>query len=129
MLGVSIRSSCKKLHILPLPIVYTAETLIYVKTITKCYTTNSLVHTYNTRGKKNVYNIPHSTSLYSESFIHTCLQLYNTLPGYLKEMPSSKFKSQLQALLHKTSSIVLTSLKITFKINTRLNQNKKCLHV
>ena len=66
---------------------------MYVKKNINCYSTNSQVHTYNTRGKNNLHTISHSTSLYSESFIHTGLQLYNTLPGYLKEMPPSKFKS------------------------------------
>ena len=90
MLGVSMRSSCiqlfKTLHILPLPSVYKTETLMYVKKNINCYSTNFQVHTYNTRGKNNLHTIPHSTSLYSEGFIHTGLQLYNTLPGYLKEM-------------------------------------------
>ena len=31
------------------------------------------------------------------------VQLNNTLSGYLMEMPPSKFKSQLQDLLHKNS--------------------------
>ena len=76
---------------------------MYVKKNMYSYTTNSQDHTYNTSGKNNLYTIPHSTSLYCESFIHTGLQLYNTLPGYLKEIPPSKFKSQLETLLHKNN--------------------------
>jgi hypothetical protein len=118
LLRVRMRSSCrqlfKTLHILPLPSVYIAETLIYVKKNINCYSKNSQIHAYNTRGKNDLHNIPHSTSLCSESFIHTSLQLYNTLPGHLKVMPPSKFKSQLQDLLHKYCFTVLRNLMSTF---------------
>ena len=51
----------------------------------------------------------------SVSFIHTGLQLYNTLPSYFKEIPSSKFKSQLQALLHKNRFYGVNQFKVYFQ--------------
>ena len=64
---LSMRFSCrqlfKKLHILPLPNVYIAETLMYLEKNINCYPTNSQVHTYNIRRKNNLHTIPHSTSL------------------------------------------------------------------
>jgi hypothetical protein len=67
-----------------------------------------------TRGKNNLFIIPHSTSLYSESFTQTGLQLYNPLLGYLKEIPISKFKSQLQALLRKNGFYSVNEFKEFF---------------
>ena len=81
----------------------------------------------NTRGKNNLHTIPHSTSLYSESFIHTGLQLYNTLPGYLKEMPPSKFKSQLQ---HKNSFYSVKEFNEYFQNKDEAKPTTEiCLHV
>ena len=109
--------------------VYTAETLMYVKKIINCYSTNSQIHTYNTRGKNKLHTIPHSTSLYSESFIHAGCQLYNTLPGCLKEMPSSKFKSQLQDLLHKKSFYSVREFNEYFQKKDETKPiTKICLH-
>ena len=72
--------------------VYIAKSLMYVKKNINCYSKNSQVHTYNTRGKNNLHTIPHSTSPYSEIFIHTGLQLYNTLTWLPKGNASFKIQ-------------------------------------
>ena len=50
-----------------------------------------------------------------KKFVLAIEQLYNTLPGYHTEMPSSKFKSQLQALLHKNSFYCVNAFKEYFQ--------------
>jgi hypothetical protein len=123
MLGVSMRSSYrqrfKKLHILALPSVYIAETLMYVKKNINSYT-SSQVHLYNTRGKNNLHTIPHSTTLFSESFIHTGLQLYNTLPGCLLQNSNINFRlSYIKIVL-----IFLMNLKSRPTLKQRLDKPK-----
>ena len=107
MLQVSKRTSCrqlfKKLHILPLPSVYIYEVLVYMRANLDYYRTNAEVHSHNTRNKNNLSIIPHTTSLYSESFIYTGLRMYNALPGYLKEIPVLNFKCRLHKYLHHHS--------------------------
>ena len=62
--------------------------------------------------------------------IHTGLQLYNTLPGYLKEMPPSKFKSQLQDLLHKNSFYSVKEFNEYFQNKDEAKTTREiCLHV
>ena len=67
---------------------------------------------------------------YSERFIHTGLQLYNTLPGYLKGMPPSKFKSQLQDLLHKNNFYSVKEFNEYFQNKDEAKPTTEiCLHV
>lgn len=103
---VSQTTSCrpyfKTLRILPLPCIYIYEILNFVKSNINRFPTNSDNHSYNTRNKNNIFIEPFNTTLYKNSFMHTGLQLYNSLPNYLKEIPThKKFKTRLYDILSK----------------------------
>ncbi|PNF22171.1 hypothetical protein B7P43_G05759 [Cryptotermes secundus] len=104
MMQIQKTTSCKQyfnyLNILPLPCLYIYETLVYTKSNLKTLATNSEIHSYNTRGKDDLYIVSCNTSLCKDNFINTGLRMYNHLPYYIKEIPALyRFKKALKNFL------------------------------
>jgi hypothetical protein len=95
----SFKQIFKSLRILPLPSLYIYETLIYIKSNSNNFATNSGLHSYNTWIKYDLHNVPCNTSLCKNNF-KLGLQLLNHLPPYIKEMSVlRKFKNALKTYL------------------------------
>jgi hypothetical protein len=97
-------TSCKQyfkyLHILPLPCLYIYETLVYIKSNLNLFTTNSEIHSYNTRKQDDLFIVPCNTSLCKNNFNNTGLRMFNHLPYYLKEITALyKFNNSLKTFL------------------------------
>jgi hypothetical protein len=97
-------TSCKQyfkyLNILPLPCLYIYETLVYTKSNLNTLATNSEIHSYNTRGKDDLYIVSCNTSLCKDNFINTGLRMFNHLPYYIRETPALyRFKNALKNFL------------------------------
>ncbi|PNF30413.1 hypothetical protein B7P43_G12877 [Cryptotermes secundus] len=76
------------------------ELLIYIKSNSNDFTTNSGLHSYNIRKKDNLHIVPCNTSLCKNNFNNAGLRLLNHLPPYIKEIPVLyKFKNALKTYL------------------------------
>ena len=100
MIQVSKATSCKQLFkdlsILPLPCIYLFETIVYMKANLNTFSTNSDIHSYDTRHKNNVVINRCNTSLCQQYMDHMGTHMYNCLPLYLREIPAlSSFKKAL----------------------------------
>jgi hypothetical protein len=111
MVGVNSRTSCrllKELNILTIISLYVLEVICYVRIHHQFVEINSNIHTYNTRRKKDIHIQSHRTAFYARGVMNMGSKLYNKLPGYIKEIESSKtFKkeSKLFLLLHTFHSV------------------------
>jgi hypothetical protein len=95
---ISCKQYFKHLHILPLPCLYIYEVIVYMKSNLNLFTTNSKIHTYNTRNKDDLFIVPCNTSLNMNSFNNIGLRMLNHLPHHLREIPVSyKFKVSLKS--------------------------------
>jgi hypothetical protein len=106
MMQIPRTTSCKQyfkyLHILPLPLsyIYIYEVLVYIKSNSNLFTTNSRVHSYNTRNKDDLFIVPCNTSLCLNNFNNIGLCMLNHLPHYFKEIiVLYKFKDALKRFL------------------------------
>ncbi|PSN34689.1 hypothetical protein C0J52_25280 [Blattella germanica] len=62
------------------------------------FTTNSDIHSYNTRNRNELSLQPNNSTLCRHNFINTGLRIYNHLPKHIKEIPVSalyKFKTAI----------------------------------
>jgi hypothetical protein len=104
MIQIPKTTSCKQyfksLHILPLPCLYIYEILVYIKSNSNVFITNSGVHSHNTRRKEDLFIVPCNMSLCKNNFNNIGLRLLNHLPQYMKEIPAlNKFKNTLKTFL------------------------------
>jgi hypothetical protein len=97
---ISCKQYFKLLRILPLPCLYIYEVLIYIKANLNTYTTNSRIHSHNTRRKDDLFIVPCNTSLCKNNFNNMGYRMLNQLPQYIKEIPVlDKFKKTLKTYL------------------------------
>jgi hypothetical protein len=68
MVGVNSRASCrqllKELNILTIVFLYVLEVICYVRIHHQFVELNSNIHTYNTRRKKDIHILSHTTAFY-----------------------------------------------------------------
>ena len=92
----SCREYFKRLQILPLPCIYIYEILLFIKSNISNFTTNSDIHSYNTRNRNELSLQPINSTLCRNNFINTGLRIYNHLPKHLKEISAlCKFKTAI----------------------------------
>jgi hypothetical protein len=97
---ISCKHYFKLLRILPLPSLYIYEVLTYIKANLNSFTTNSKIHSHNTRKKDDLFLVQCNTSLYKNNFNNMGHRMLNHLPQYIKEIPVlEKFKKTLKTYL------------------------------
>jgi hypothetical protein len=98
--SISCKQYFKLLHILPLQSLYIYEILVYIKTNLNEFTTNSEIHTHNTRRKDDLFILSCNMSLCKNNFNNIGIRMLNQLPLSIKEIPVLyKFKRTLKAFL------------------------------
>jgi hypothetical protein len=85
--------------------IYT-EILVYIKSNLNLLTTNSGIHSYNTRKIDDLFIVTCNASLCKNNFNNIGVRMLNHLPRYIKEIPVLyKFKN---ALKHSYSIVAFT---------------------
>jgi hypothetical protein len=85
---------------IPLPSLYIYEILVYIKTNLNECTTNSEIHSHNTRRKNDLFILPCNTSLCKNNFNNIGIRMLNQLPLSIREIPVLyKFKRTSKAFL------------------------------
>jgi len=102
--NVKRKTSCRELfrtlNILPVPCVYTMETVYCVKVNNKGLKQNLAIHDYETQHTADFQTQFCTTDIFKKSVINLGTKLYNKLPNYLKNLESLKpFKKQLKVFL------------------------------
>jgi hypothetical protein len=98
--NISCKQYLKSLHILPVPSLYIYEILMYIKTNLNVYTTNSGIHSHNTRRKDDLFILQCITSLCKNNFNNIGIRMLNELTQSIKEIPVLyKFKKALKTYL------------------------------
>ncbi|KAK9685189.1 hypothetical protein QE152_g38233 [Popillia japonica] len=88
-------------NILTLASVYISECVVVLRENTEFFSTQRLIHKYNTRGiQSKIFLPPQATkSWVSRSVIANIINVYNRLPGELRNVPYLTFKKELHIYL------------------------------
>ena len=109
------RTSCRelkifeKLEILPVPALYIAQVLIFMKKYPQYFSDNKFHHHYETRNKNRMQlNHPH-TKAYEKGLLYAGLSMFNKLPALLQNENCTKtFKKLIKKFLLEKSVYKLT---------------------
>ena len=104
--GVNPRTPCrqlfKELNILTIVSLYILEVISYLRRPHQFVQLNSNVHTYNTRRKRDIHIQSYKTDLCKRSGVNMGSELYNKVPGYIKQIDSYKtFRKELKSFLRQ----------------------------
>ena len=99
--STSCRNLFKELSILPLQSQYILSLAVYVSKNIKDFTTNSDIHSINTRYKSNLYPPLLRLTKYQKGVYYTGIKIYNCLPPKIRELTSKiiQFKKVLKKFL------------------------------
>ena len=100
----------KELHILPLNLLndFMVGCFMYICThnlicpqyFINMFSTNAVIHNYDTRSKNNIHIVSHKLTLRTHTIRFYGPKLWNSLPEYLRSLPSlHKFKCRYKQLL------------------------------
>jgi len=103
--STSCRNLFKELSILPLQSQYILSLAVYVSKNIKDFTTNSDIHSINTRYKSNLYPPLLRLTKYQKGVYYTGIKIYNCLPPKIRELTSNiiQFKKVLKKFLLRGS--------------------------
>jgi len=106
---VSCREFFKKLNILPLHSQYILSLMLFVVKNTEEFTSNSEVHTINTRHRYDLHVPSITLTKYQKGVYYTSVRIFNYLPQNIKRLSSNikSFKSALKRFLLRGSFYTL----------------------
>ena len=101
--GISTRTHCTPLFvqsgILTLPSIFVLDALLYVRQNMNSFSLCSNVHNYPTRCNNNIYIPKCKFSKTMNNFSHKSLNIFNSLPQNLQNLPISLFKTRIKTTL------------------------------